>query len=73
MRSISHMAFPHLPIDNGSPIVVLALKDEKDFRTLEPEAYLAKGQLKLGGLFLRAPTRTTFSCAWTPRAIIPMQ
>ena len=57
MRSISHMAFPHLPIDNGSPIVVIALKDEKDFRTLEPEAYLAKGQLKLGGLFLRAPDK----------------
>ena len=30
------------------------LRDAKDFRALEPEAYLAKGSLKLAGLFLRA-------------------
>ena len=36
---------------------MLAIKDEKDFRALEPEAYLAKGSLKLGGLFLRAPDK----------------
>ncbi len=57
MRSVFHVAFPHVSIDNGSPIVVLAIKDEKDFRALEPQAYLAKGQLKLGGLFLRAPDK----------------
>jgi len=57
MRSVFHAAFPRLSIDTGSPIIVLAIKDEKDFRALEPQAYLAKGQLKLGGLFLRAPDR----------------
>src|ERR1022692_59079 len=57
MRSVFHVAFPHVSIDNGAPIVVLAIKDEKDFRALEPQAYLAKGQLKLGGLFLRAPDK----------------
>jgi tetratricopeptide (TPR) repeat protein len=57
MRSVFHVAFPHVSIDKGAPIVVLAIKDEKDFRALEPEAYLAKGQLKLGGLFLRAPDK----------------
>jgi cytochrome c-type biogenesis protein CcmH/NrfG len=57
MRSVFHVAFPRVSIDNGSPIIVLAIKDEKDFRALEPQAYLAKGQLKLGGLFLRAPER----------------
>ncbi len=57
MRSVFHVAFPHLSIDNGSPIIVLAVKDEKDFRELEPQVYLAKGQLKLGGLFLRAPDK----------------
>jgi tetratricopeptide (TPR) repeat protein len=57
MRSVFHVAFPHVSIDNGSPIVVLAVKDEKDFRALEPQAYLAKGQVKLGGLFLRAPDK----------------
>lgn len=57
MRELFHVAFPHVHIDNGSPIVVLAIKDEKDFRALEPQVYLAKGQLKLGGLFLRTPDK----------------
>src|SRR3984885_7662642 len=57
MRSVFHAAIPKLEIDPGSPIVVLAIKDEKDFRSLEPEAYLAKGSLKIGGLFLRAPDK----------------
>ncbi len=57
MRSVFHVAFPHVSIENGSPIIVLAIKDEKDLRALEPQAYLAKGQLKLGGLFLRAPDK----------------
>src|ERR1700723_1998672 len=52
MRSVFHQALPHIALDNGSPIIVLAIKDEKDFRALEPAAYLAKGQLKLAGLFL---------------------
>ena len=54
MRSVFHVAFPKLQIDPGSPIFVLVIRDEKDFKALEPEAYLAKGSLKLGGLFLRA-------------------
>jgi tetratricopeptide (TPR) repeat protein len=54
MRLVFHTAFPHMEIDPGSPIIVLGIKDEKDFRALEPEAYLAKGSLQLGGLFLRA-------------------
>jgi tetratricopeptide (TPR) repeat protein len=57
MRAVFHVAFPHVSIDNGSPIIVLAVKDEKDFRALEPEAYLVKGQLQLGGLFLRVPDK----------------
>ncbi len=57
MRSVFHVAFPRLSIDTGSPIIVLAVKDERDFRTLEPQVYLAKGQLKLGGLFLQAPDK----------------
>src|SRR5271165_163873 len=57
MRSVFHIRFPNLQIDPPSPIIILALKDEKDFRALEPPAYLAKGQLKLGGLFMRAPDK----------------
>jgi tetratricopeptide (TPR) repeat protein len=57
MRSVFHVAFPKLQIDPGAPIMVLAIKDEKDFRALEPQTYLARGSLKLGGLFLRAPDK----------------
>jgi tetratricopeptide (TPR) repeat protein len=57
MRSVFHTAFPKAQVDPGAPIVVLAVKDDKAFRALEPEAYLAKGSLKLGGLFLRAPDK----------------
>jgi hypothetical protein len=57
MRSVFHVMFPQLSIETGSPIIVLAVKDEKDFRALEPQVYLAKGQIKLGGLFLRAPDK----------------
>src|ERR1700685_2276959 len=48
MRSVFHVAFPQLSNDTGLPIIVLAIKEEKDFRVREPQAYLAKGQLKLG-------------------------
>jgi Flp pilus assembly protein TadD len=54
MRSVFHQLFPKLRIDPSTPIIVLAINDEKDFRALEPAAYLAKGQLKLAGLFLTA-------------------
>jgi tetratricopeptide (TPR) repeat protein len=53
MRSVFHRLFPKIQIDTLGSITVLAIKDEKDFRALEPPAYLAKGQLQLGGLFLR--------------------
>ena len=52
MRAVFHTAFPKLAIDSFAPITVVAVKDEKNFRALEPEAYLAKGSLKLAGLFI---------------------
>jgi hypothetical protein len=58
MRTVFHAMFPQAHVDPGTPIVVLAVKDKKDFQSLEPEAYLAKGQLELAGLFLRAPDKT---------------
>jgi tetratricopeptide (TPR) repeat protein len=57
MRSVFHTVLPNLVIDNGSPVIVLATKSDNDFRALEPQSYLAKGQLKLGGLFLRVPDK----------------
>jgi tetratricopeptide (TPR) repeat protein len=57
MRDVFHTGFPRAHVDSGSPILVFALKDKKSFQALEPEAYLAKGQLDLAGLFLRAPEK----------------
>jgi len=54
MGLILHTSFPNIQIDPIVPIVVIAVKDARDFRALEPEAYLAKGQLELAGLFLHA-------------------
>jgi tetratricopeptide (TPR) repeat protein len=52
MRAFFHAILPHAA-DDASPILVFALKDNKGFQALEPEAYLAKGQLNLAGYFLR--------------------
>ena len=57
MRVLFHALFPKLQIDPSSPIIVLAVKEDKDFRALEPQEYLAKGSLRLGGLFLRGPDK----------------
>ena len=57
MRAVFHKAFPSMRVDEASPIVVIAVKDKKDFQALEPQVYLAKGQLNLAGLFLRGPEK----------------
>ncbi len=57
MRTVFHILMPSASDDAAAPITVLALKDKTSFRTLEPEAYLAKGQLDLAGLFLRVPDK----------------
>lgn len=54
MRALFRVLFPKLQIDPNSPVIVLAVRGERDFRALEPQEYLAKGSLRLGGLFLRA-------------------
>ena len=57
MRAVFHMLIPNATSDVGSPIVVVALKDKKGFQALEPEAYLAKGQIDLAGYFMSAPDK----------------
>jgi len=57
MRTVFHLLMPSASDDSAAPITVLALKDKTSFRTLEPEAYLAKGQLDLAGFFLRVPDK----------------
>jgi tetratricopeptide (TPR) repeat protein len=54
MRAILEDAYPELESDAESPVVVLAVKDKRAFRELEPGTYLAKGSLRLHGMFLRA-------------------
>jgi tetratricopeptide (TPR) repeat protein len=55
MRWVFRTLFPTVNGDPPAPMVVMAVKSRRDFQSLEPEAYLAKGQLDLAGYFLRAP------------------
>ena len=63
MRSVFHVALPHLSLDNGSPIIVLAIKYEGDFRALEPQSLSGKRATEgWAEFFCGHPRRTTFSC-----------
>jgi len=53
MRWLFQTLFPEANVDPAEPIVVVAAKNQKVFDTMEPAAYLAKGQMKLGGYFMR--------------------
>lgn len=53
MRWVFHTLFPNTHSDDAAPIEVFATRDQRSFQALEPAAYLAKGQLHLGGLFLK--------------------
>src|ERR1035441_4270181 len=57
MRWMFQVLFPKASIDPSTPIVIFAAKNEKTFQSVEPEPYLAKGQLHLAGLFLRGPDK----------------
>jgi tetratricopeptide (TPR) repeat protein len=52
MRWVFHTLYPNLDVDPPAPILVFAAKNTKTFQSLEPPAYLAKGQLNLAGYFL---------------------
>jgi tetratricopeptide (TPR) repeat protein len=57
MRAVLHTLFPNAKVDAPAPILVLALKDQKGFKALEPADYLAKGKLNLAGYFLQGPEK----------------
>ncbi len=57
MRAVLHTLFPNAKVDAPAPIFVLALKDQKGFRALEPPDYLAKGKLNLAGYFQQGPEK----------------
>jgi len=52
MRWVFQTLFPKANVDPAEPIIVVAAKNEKVFNTMEPAAYLARGQLKLGGYYM---------------------
>jgi hypothetical protein len=52
MRWIFQTLFPGTNVDPPVPIIVIAVKSKKDFAALEPQEYLAKGQMSLTGVFL---------------------
>jgi tetratricopeptide (TPR) repeat protein len=54
MRWVFQTLFPKLNVDPPTPIMVFAAKNGKTFQSVEPQAYLAKGQLSLAGYFLTA-------------------
>ena len=53
MRWLFQTLFPKTKVDPALPIVVVAVRNQKEFQAFEPAAYMAKGQLNLAGLFLR--------------------
>lgn len=57
MRAVFHDSFPNIAIDEFGPITVVAVRNKKEFRTMVPPAYLAKGSLDLAGYFLRVPEK----------------
>lgn len=52
MRWMFQTLFPNSKVDPDAPIIVVAAKNRKQFQTMEPQDYLAKGQLDLAGYFL---------------------
>lgn len=44
MRSILQGAYPQIERDGDYAVVILAIKDKKEFRALEPKTYLGKGR-----------------------------
>ncbi|MGC2637449.1 MAG: DUF1570 domain-containing protein, partial [Acidobacteriaceae bacterium] len=57
MRWVFQTMFPKANVDPGAPIVVIAVRDNKEFQSLEPAAYLGKGKAQLAGYFLKAPDK----------------
>jgi hypothetical protein len=57
MRWVFQTLFSKGNVDPNPPIVVIAVKDRKEFQALEPAAYLAKGQIDLAGFFLHGPDK----------------
>ncbi|MGC2297614.1 MAG: tetratricopeptide repeat protein [Acidobacteriaceae bacterium] len=53
MRWVFQTLFPHANVDPAAPIMVIGVRNKQGMEALEPDAYRAKGQVNLAGLFLR--------------------
>jgi hypothetical protein len=51
MRWLFQTLFPKIKVDPPLPIVVIAVKNAKEFQAIEPAVYLSKEQVSLSGFF----------------------
>ncbi len=63
MRLVFRRIFPDSDLETPSPILVIAVVDKQNLQALEPEVYLAKGQVSIVGLFLASPEKN-FVLLW---------
>jgi tetratricopeptide (TPR) repeat protein len=57
MRWAFQTMFPKANVDPAAPIVVVALKNDREFQQVEPPGYQGRGKAQLGGYFLKAPDK----------------
>lgn len=57
IREVFHVTFPTLRLDAGKPMLVIAAKNESEFKVLLPDYYVSKDQKKLAGMFVPAYDR----------------
>lgn len=52
-REVFQVAMPGMKIDSGTPLVILAVKDEKTLKSVLPENWEKRSVARTGGYFLR--------------------
>jgi TonB family protein len=54
MRSVFERVFPEADLDTAEPMLVIAVRDKRALKALEPDEYNTPGQLGLIGYFMQA-------------------
>src|SRR5215471_10186261 len=57
IRAVFRKAFPTLRVDPSSTIVILAVRNEQNFRQLYPKVWRGHGPLQQAGVFIRGPEK----------------
>jgi tetratricopeptide (TPR) repeat protein len=52
-REVFRAAMPGMRVDSGTPLVILAVKDEKTLKSMLPENWEKRGAARTGGFFIR--------------------